>query len=60
MSGLKNYAFIGISMLCIAGLAACNKSGPAETAGKKIDQTLDQAGKKIDSAADKVSDKLSK
>jgi hypothetical protein len=60
MSVLKNYTLIGISMLCIVGLAACDKPGPAETAGKKIDQTLDQAGDKIDSAIDKAGDKLSK
>lgn len=60
MGALNIYTLIGISMLCSVGLAACNKPGPAETAGKKVDQTLEKAGDKIDSAADKTSDKLSK
>ena len=38
---------IGVSMLLIVGLAACNKPGPAETAGKKIDQTAEKVGDKM-------------
>jgi osmotically-inducible protein OsmY len=53
--------FAGVSLLLVAGLAACDqqKPGVAETAGKNIDQTVDQAGRKIDAAADKVGDKMS-
>ena len=45
-------------MLLIFGLGACNKPGPAESAGEKIDQTVDKAEKKIDDAADKVDKKI--
>ena len=58
MEVLKNFKLIGISMLFVVGLTACNKPGPAETAGKKIDQTVGEAGKKIGEAADKVVEKL--
>lgn len=58
MKVLENCKLIGISMLFVVGLAACDKPGPAETAGKKIDQTADKAGKKIGEAADKVGEKL--
>lgn len=34
-------------MLLVAGLSACDKPGPAETAGKKIDQTADKVGDKL-------------
>jgi hyperosmotically inducible protein len=54
----QGFKLIGISMLLLAGLAACNKPGPAETAGKKIDQTVNKVGEKIGSAADTVGDKL--
>jgi hyperosmotically inducible protein len=37
----------GVSMLLVVGLAACNKPGPAETAGKKIDQTADKVSEKM-------------
>ena len=58
MKILENFKFIGISMLLAAGLAACNKPGPAETAGEKIDQAAEEAGKKMGEAADKVGEKL--
>lgn len=54
----QSFKLIGISMLLVVGLAACNKPGPAETAGKKIDQTADKVGEKIGAAADTVGDKL--
>ena len=54
MKALANLKLVGISMLLVAGLTACNKPGPAETAGKKIDQTADDAGKKIGEVTDKA------
>jgi hypothetical protein len=58
MKTLENLKLIGISVLLVAGLAACDKPGPAETAGKKIDQTANEAGKKISETANKVGEKL--
>jgi len=60
MNALKSFKLVGISMLLAAGLAACDKPGPAETAGKNIDLTADAAGKKMGEAADKISEKLGK
>jgi osmotically-inducible protein OsmY len=54
----ENLKLIGISMLFAIGLTACDKPGPAETAGKKIDQTAGEAGKKIGEAANKAGEKL--
>lgn len=52
----ENFKMIGVSMLLVAGLAACEKQnpGPAESAGKNIDRTMDQAGQKISDTADKA------
>jgi len=58
MKVLGNFKLVGISMLLVVGLAACDNPGPAETAGKKIDQTAEKAGMKIGEAADKVGEKL--
>jgi hyperosmotically inducible protein len=55
MKYLNELKFIGISLLLIGGLAACSDPGPAETAGKNIDQTMDKAGDEISGAADKAS-----
>ena len=58
MKVIENFTLIGISMLFIVGLAACDKPGPAETAGKKIDQSAGEASKRISEAADEVGKKL--
>ena len=58
MKVLKRFILIGISMLVVVGLTACDKPGPAETAGKKLDQTAKEASKRISEAADKVGKKL--
>jgi len=58
MKLIENGKLIGIAMLLAVGLGACGKPGPAEIAGKKIDQTTDDAVKKINQAADKVGDQL--
>jgi len=54
-----NLRLAGMSLLFAAALAACDKPGPAERAGEKIDQTVDKAGMKIGETVDKVGEKLS-
>jgi osmotically-inducible protein OsmY len=58
MEALNSLKIIGISILLAAGLAACEKPGPAETAGRNIDQTAADAGNKVRETVDKVGDKL--
>jgi hyperosmotically inducible periplasmic protein len=50
----KNIKLIGISMLLIVVLAACDNPGPAETAGKNIDRAADATGKNFDDAGKKM------
>lgn len=47
---------IGLSLLLVAGLGACDKPGPAETAGKNLDDTLEKTGQRIEAAGDKIQD----
>ena len=58
MNVLKNLKLLGSSILLVVGLAACDKPGPAETAGKKIDQAVDDAGKQVGAASEKVAIKM--
>ncbi|MGB5199862.1 MAG: hypothetical protein WBN68_01415 [Sedimenticolaceae bacterium] len=37
-------------------LSACEQQGPAETAGEKIDNTVEKAGEQIEKAADSIRD----
>jgi osmotically-inducible protein OsmY len=53
-----NLKLFGIALLLLGGVVACDKPGPAESAGKKIDQTADDASRKLGAAADKVTEKL--
>jgi osmotically-inducible protein OsmY len=50
MKYFQNLKYAGISILLLVGLGACDKPGPAETAGKNIDQTIDKAGVAIGDA----------
>jgi hypothetical protein len=43
-------------MIAVAGLTPCEKKGPAEKAGEKIDNTVKKAGEKIEDAGDKIKD----
>jgi hyperosmotically inducible protein len=47
-----------LATVFIFGLAACEKKGPAETAGEKIDNAAEKMGDKIENATDKAGDKL--
>lgn len=58
MKVIESCKLIGVSVLLVVGLAACDKPGPAERAGKNIDQSLDMAGDKMEKAADAVGDKM--
>jgi osmotically-inducible protein OsmY len=58
MKASENFSWIGISLLLVVWLAACDQPGPAETAGKKLDQTANDTVKKIGEAADKVGEKM--
>lgn len=49
---------IAASLLLALGLSACDKPGPAETAGKKMDQVASDTGKKLGETADKVEQKM--
>jgi predicted small lipoprotein YifL len=44
-------AMAGIVML--AGLAACDREGPMERAGEKVDESVEKAGDKMEKATDK-------
>lgn len=45
----------------LAALSGCQKQeGPAETAGKKIDQAVEKSGEKIDEAKEKLGEKIEK
>ena len=58
MSILKNIILVFFSCMIIVFFTACKKEGPAERAGKKIDETVEKAGEKIKESAEKAGDKI--
>lgn len=54
MKTLGSFKLVSISILLAVGLSACDKPGPAETAGKKLDQTADKASEQLGAAANKA------
>jgi hyperosmotically inducible periplasmic protein len=58
MNSLENFKLLGIALLLAAGLAGCDNPGPAESAGKKLDDAANRAGEKIEDAVDQVGEKL--
>ena len=58
MKTLNNFKLLSISVLLAAGLAACDNPGPAETAGKKLDDAANKTGMKIEETVDHVGEKL--
>ena len=48
-------AVLAVSALFLT-LSACQKEGPAEKAGKEVDQTMNKAGEQIEKAGDKIQD----
>lgn len=47
-------------MMIVSGLAACDKPGPAETVGKKIDQTSENVSAAVSGAADSAGTAITK
>lgn len=47
-----------LATFIILGLSACEKKGPAEQAGEKIDNAAEKMGDKVEEATDNAGDKL--
>lgn len=52
----KNIIASVVAGLLFVGIGACERKGPAERAGAKIDNAADKAGDKMEKAGDKVQD----
>lgn len=60
---MKMYSGVAAAIflsLAVAGLAACEKKGPAERAGEAIDNAAKKTGEKIEEVGDKIKDAVEK
>jgi len=58
MSILRKIILGFFSIMIIVSFSACKKEGPAERAGKKIDEAVEKAGEKMKESAKKAGDKI--
>ena len=54
MKAVQNLKLLGVVTLLTLGLSACDKPGPAETAGQNIDRSAQNAGEKMERGAEKA------
>jgi predicted small lipoprotein YifL len=48
--------YLAIVVLSLLALAACEREGPAEKAGRALDQAVDQAGRNVENAGKDIRD----
>lgn len=57
---LKDLVFFAVFLSIVLGISACQEKGPAEKAGQKIDQAIENADKKLEQTKQLVDDKAVK
>jgi len=57
MSKFKRAIFYLFLIMLLTGLSACQREGPMERAGKKIDKAVEDVGKAIKEAGKKKDEK---
>lgn len=54
---VKSFSIMLLGAILFLGSVACQKEeGPAEEAGKKVDEAVEQLGEKVEETGDKVQD----
>ena len=48
MDFIRKWVILGIALACLAGFTGCGNDGPAEKAGKSIDEAVKDLKKKVD------------
>jgi hyperosmotically inducible protein len=54
--GASKSLFAMVFLSAMLGLSGCDKDGPAEQAGEKVDQAAEKAGEKMEEAKESLSE----
>jgi len=54
----KHIAYIAMGCAAAFAVTSCEKEGPAEKAGEKMDNAAEKAGDKVEDATDNAKDKV--
>lgn len=55
---LMRILVLAAGIASLSAFAGCEQEGPAETAGKEIDQTVEKAGEKAEETRDEIEEEL--
>jgi predicted small lipoprotein YifL len=57
---IRKVLLLVCGLMLVFSLAACEKKGPLEKAGEKVDKAIEKAGEKVEKAGDKVKEQTKK
>ena len=60
MTLIRKVLLLVCGLMLVFSLASCEKKGPAEKAGEKVDNAIEKAGDKVEKAGDKIKEKTEK
>ncbi|MHB8882447.1 MAG: hypothetical protein ACYC69_13170 [Thermodesulfovibrionales bacterium] len=60
MSLIRKVLLLVSGLMLVFSLSACEKKGPLEKAGEKVDKAVEKAGEKVEKAGDAIKEKTEK
>jgi hyperosmotically inducible protein len=60
MTLIRKVLLLVCGLMLVLSIASCEKKGPAEKVGEKIDKAVEKAGEKVEKAGDKIKEKTEK
>lgn len=60
MSLIRKVLLLVCGLMLVFSLSACEKKGPLQKAGEKVDKAVEKAGEKVEESGDKVKEKTGK
>ena len=60
MTLIREVLLLVCGLMLVFSLSACEKKGPVEKAGEKVDDAIEKAGDNVEKAGDKIKEKTEK
>jgi len=60
MTSIREVLLLVCGLMLVFSLSSCEKKGPVEKAGEKVDDAIEKAGDNVEKAGDKIKEKTEK
>jgi predicted small lipoprotein YifL len=60
MISIRKVLLLVCGLILVFSLSSCEKKGPVEKAGEKVDDAIEKAGDNVEKAGDKIKEKTEK